>query len=241
MPGRGGRGFVLGVGLAAPPAPAAGARSGPLRRLEAVRGAEGGAGCFTEKPLAGCVLRRTGVWRTGLLGGLAARVFVPASVPSSVGVRSRRLVSGRGKAASLEVGTRPSGWRPPLHVPFSPSQGMALHPAALLDEIGDPERGGGPLPAPRAPPHPRGLIIFVAALPFERMLCLNSPCEQRCKGRRAVEQPGVPFRASAPIDKSRLAQEPAGIQNKLRMHVCRGSSRPEILKPNFGLWDRCGF
>lgn len=233
---------MLGSGWQPPLHPQPGLGQGPCgvsRLREELRGAQGASpknpwlvACF-----AGLVFGGRGCSGAWLLGCLS----VPASIPSSVGVQSRRLVSGRGKAASLEVGTRPSGWRPPLHVPFSPSQGMALHPAALLDEIGDPERGGGPLPAPRAPPHPRGLIIFVAALPFERMLCLNSPCERRCKGRRAVEQPGVPFRASAPINKSGLAQEPAGIQNKLRMHVCRGSSCPEILKPNFGLWDRCGF
>lgn len=112
--------FHAGVGLAAPPEPTAPpkptarARSGPLRGLEAVRGAEGRAGCFTKKFLAGCMLCRAGVWRTGLLGGLAARVF------------------GHGKAASHQVGRSPSGWRPPLHAPFSPSQGM-------LDEIGDPK------------------------------------------------------------------------------------------------------
>lgn len=33
----------------------------------------------------------------------------------------------------------------------------------MLDEIGDPKQGGGPLPAPTAPPHPGGFILFVAA------------------------------------------------------------------------------
>lgn len=40
------------------------------------------------------------------------------------------------------------------------------------------------------------------------------------------------------MDKSRLAQKPDCIQNKLYMRVCQWGSHPEMLKPNLGLWDQ---
>lgn len=206
--------FCAGVGLAAPPKPTARARSGPLRGLEAVRGAEGGAGCFTTKFLAGCVLCRAAVWRTGLLGGLAARVF------------------GHGKAAPHQVGRSPSSWKPPFHIPFSPSQGM-------LDEIGDPKRGGGPLPAPTALPHPGGLILFAAAPQTSVYCALILPVSDAARADELLgSREPLSVCLSPWIEAGLPRSQP---KSQTSSGEGGGGSRPEILKPNLGLWDRCGF